>query len=271
MGERGLPWALERIPQIEESIDGRRLAFFLDFDGTLAPLAPRPDLARLPARTRDVLASAAQRHLLCVVSGRGLADLREKIGIDSVFYAADHGYRITGPAGSGIGIEIGGEKRGSMRAAALELDSRLRSVPGVLVEAKELTLSVHYRLVADTQRPLVRRTVAEVAGGFPDLRLTEGKLVQELRPSEAWNKGRAMLWLLERMNWGQGDVCPLCVGDDLTDEDMFAAAEDWGVSVIVGHPERPTLACYRLRDSGEAAAFVEALGAAERPGPGPIG
>lgn len=261
MDENDLPWALKHLPEIERIVRGRKRAFFLDLDGTLAPLAPTPDLARVPARTRSILSDVAQRHLMCVVSGRGLADLRRKVGIDAVYYAADHGHRIVGPQVSGIDIEIEGAEAGTMLAAATELDRRLKHITGVLIEVKEVTLSVHYRLVAEGERASVRRTVAEVAQAFPALRLTEGKLVCELRPPGTWNKGRAMLWLLERLGFGRKDICPICIGDDLTDEDMFKAAGGWGVCIVVGDPGRPTDAGFRVRDSHETATLLEKLGA----------
>jgi trehalose-phosphatase len=259
VNDRDLPHALESIPEIRESIGEREPAFFLDLDGTLAPLVARPDLAEVPAKTRDVLICLAEHHLVCITSGRGLEDLRRKIRLEPVYYAADHGHRIVGPAGSGIELEIGGEYREELRAAAQELDRLLLEIDGVVVEAKGLSLAVHYRLVNEGERSLVEKAVAKVAEAFPALHLTRGKLVHELRPPGGWNKGRAMLWLLERLELERTDVCPICLGDDLTDEDMFAAAHDWGVSVLVGDPGRPTRADYRLHDCYEARPFLKAL------------
>ena len=127
------------------------------------------------------------------------------------------------------------------------------------MEAKELSLSVHYRLVAERERPLVHRIVAEVADTAPGISLAAGKLVHELGPRVPWGKGRAMLWLLERLGLERSGVCPVCLGDDLTDEDMFAAAGSWGVSVVVGVPDRPTRADYVLRDCDETATLLWAL------------
>jgi trehalose-phosphatase len=263
VNDRRLSLALESISEIRESVGDRKPAFFLDLDGTLAPLVARPELVEVPAKTREVLMTIAERHLVCVISGRGLGDLQHKIGLDSVYYAADHGYRIVGPAGSGIDLEVGGQYRDELLKAARELSRRLLRVDGVVVEAKGLSLSVHYRLVAEGERPLVEQAVARVAQRFPALRRTGGKLVHEMRPPGAWNKGLAMVWLLERLELGRSDVCPICLGDDLTDEDMFVAADGWGVSVVVGYPGQPTRAGYLLRDSKEAAALLKALGTSD--------
>ncbi len=261
MAERNLPYALESMAEIREVIGGRKLAFFLDLDGTLAPIASRPELVEVPAKTRAVLVSLAELHLVCVASGRGLEDVRRRIGLESIYYVGDHGHRIMGPEGSGIYLEVGAEYQEELQAAARELERRLLGVDGAMVEAKGLSLSVHYRLVVEDKRPLVQRAVAEVAERFPTLRLTGGKMVYGMRPSGAWHKGRAILWLLERLDLGRADVCPVCLGDDLTDEDMFAAAAGWGVTVVVGYAERPTRAHYRVRDCDEATALLGAFAA----------
>ncbi len=259
MVDSSLALALTSMPRISDAIGDRKPAFFLDLDGTLAPIVSRPELAEVSAQTREALNSLAERHVVCITSGRGLEDVQNQIGLGSVFYAGDHGHRVIGPIGSGICLEVGGEYREVLQAAARELDGRLAGIGGVAVEEKGLSLSVHYRLVAERERLLVREAVALVSEAFSALRLTRGKMVYELRPPGVWNKGLAMLWLLKRLGLGRGDVCPICLGDDLTDEDMFVAIEGWGVSVVVGDPGRPTRACYLLRDPDEASAFIKAL------------
>jgi trehalose-phosphatase len=127
----------------------------------------------------------------------------------------------------------------------------------VILEEKGLSLSVHYRLVPEDDRPVVDGAVTEVAASFPDLRLTGGKLVHELRPPGDWDKGRAVLWLLNTLGWEKSDTCPVCVGDDLTDEDMFVAVDGWGVTVVVGDLDRSTRARYRLSDHAEVATLLQ--------------
>jgi trehalose 6-phosphate phosphatase len=251
-----LPNALEALDRVRGEIGGRAIAFFLDLDGTLAPIVDRPDKVLLPPTTRRVLDRLSRDHLLCLVSGRGLEDLKDRVGLQRAYYAADHGHRLVGPPDSAVALEIGGEHRGRLHAAAAELEGLLATVPGALVESKGLSLSVHYRLVAPDSRRLVSRAVKRVSESFSDLSLTQGKMVYELRPPGDWNKGRATLWLLQRLAMKPHDSCPLCVGDDLTDEDMFSAIDGWGIGVLVGTPGRRTRARYRLRDPAEVASFL---------------
>lgn len=256
MVERTLAAGLESLSHIKDAIGGRQPAFFLDFDGTLAPLVSRPDLAELPSTTRKLLSSLAERHLVCIVSGRGLNDLRLKTGLPELYYAADHGHRVLGPPGTAIDFEIGPDDRHDLEAASYELDQRLRHIEGAIVEAKGVSVSIHYRLVAEEERPAVRRIVAEVAEALPGFRLTAGKLVHEFVPDSDWNKGQAVMWLLQRLRLKRRGACPICIGDDRTDEDMFRAVEGWGISLVVGEAPRDTHAAYTLGDHEEVAAFL---------------
>lgn len=262
-----LPWALAHLREIAETVGEREPAFFLDLDGTLAPLVSHPDLTTLPARAKEVLRSLAQDHVVCIVSGRDLPDLRRRVGLPELHYAADHGHHVLGRTGSDLELEVGPEDRLELETASYELEQRLRPIEGALVEVKGTSLSVHYRMVAPEEHEHVRLIVSEVAESAPGLNLTAGKMVHELRPRIPWGKGRAMLWLLGQLRLGRDKVCPVCLGDDLTDEDLFSAARGWGVTVVVGDPDRETRAGYRLADHEESITLLEAFLAREETPP----
>jgi trehalose 6-phosphate phosphatase len=259
---QSLPHALASLPDILKRMAGRQAALFLDLDGTLAPIAARPDLVELPEPTRTILEDLAHLCPVAVVSGRGLDDLRDIVGMRSVHYVADHGFQILGTLRSGLRLEIGAEYRPQLGQAAARLRRALAPIEGALVEEKGLSLSVHYRLVPESRHAAVLRAVADVAETLPVLRVTEGKLVYEFRPPGDWNKGKALLWLMEQLGLGRGkgsEGCPIALGDDLTDEDMFGAVQGWGIAVLVGDAARPSLAGYRLSDHLETAEFLEAI------------
>jgi trehalose 6-phosphate phosphatase len=230
---------------------------FLDYDGTLSPIAPRPELATLPEATRAVLEKLAAAVPVVVLSGRGREDVAALVGLDGLIFAGSHGFDIAGPEVRWEASE-GENLPEEISRAAAELAERLAGIPGVLVEDKRFAVAVHFRLVAEADLPAVERAVEEVAAAHPALRVTGGKKVFELRPRIEWDKGRALLWLLERLAPGK-DVLPLYIGDDVTDEDAFRAIAGKGIGILVAEEPRETAAAYRLRDPGEVRDFLERL------------
>ncbi len=219
-----LPDALARWPEIAARLAGRRLALFLDYDGTLSPIAPRPEMATLPAATREVLARLAERLPVAVLSGRGREDVAALVGLPALVYAGSHGFDIAGP---GLRYELDETIPRTIAAAAGRLETDLAGTPGVLVEPKRFAVAVHYRLVADADLPKVEAAVDTVRRHHPELRKTHGKKVFELRPAIDWDKGKALHWLLDRLTAaGEAEpssYLPIYLGDDDTDEDAFRA------------------------------------------------
>jgi trehalose-phosphatase len=224
---------------VARSLAGRRAQVFTDFDGTLVGLVPDPLHVELSGEVRAALDAVAARHRLAVVSGRDLANLRERVRLP-VAYAGNHGLEISGP-GFDHTVPTGGD----MGAVVAELRAAL---PGVWVQDKRLTATVH--LPGDSP---VRAVVERVVGGRFAVR--PGRATIDVRPAVDWHKGSAVRWLRER--WNDTDAVPVFLGDDPTDEDGFAACAD-GVTVLVG-PGRPTLARHRLPDPAAVAAFLREL------------
>lgn len=157
----------------------------------------------------------------------------------------------------------------AVAAAAREIRERTSGTPGVIVEDKTYSVAVHYRLVDEARVPEVERSVDEALENRPELRKTLGKMVFELRPAVDWDKGRAVLWLLKTLGLGGPDVCPIYIGDDVTDEDAFRALGDRGAGIVVTELPRPTAARWSLQDVPEVRAFLERLGRLSRnAGPG---
>ena len=147
----------------------------------------------------------------------------------------------------------------SLSRAGGELRRRLEGIPGVLIERKRYALAIHYRLVPDGQIGRVHDAVDQTAAGFPELRTTGGKSLLELRPGIDWDKGKAVLWLLDSLGLEGREVLPIYLGDDVTDEDAFAAIERRGIAIIVSEPSVESRARYRLADVAEVERFLAAL------------
>src|SRR6185436_18015775 len=154
-----------------------------------------------------------------------------------------------------------------MAEASERLRRKLDGIPGVLVEPKRFSVAVHFRLAAPADLPRIESAVDAVHAERQDLRKVHGKKVFELRPNLDWDKGSALLWLLEMLHAEAADgaasadagVIPLYIGDDLTDEDAFRAIADRGIGVLVAAEPRETAAAYSLRDPEEVRAFLEHL------------
>jgi alpha,alpha-trehalase len=235
----------------------------LDYDGTLSPIAPRPEDALLPPATRDVLAALGARWQTAIISGRGLANLREMVGLGEIIYVGNHGLEIEGPAGSGMRRNLAEDFAPDVAAAGAELKTALDDVDGSLVEDKRYSLSVHYRLVVPEQVPAVEAAVDAAVAGHPRLEKRNGKKVFELRPKLEWDKGKAVRWLLQVIDDDGAGMLPIYVGDDLTDEDAFRELVEDGVGVLVSEEPRETAATHRLRDTEEVRRFLARLAGAK--------
>lgn len=258
-GAPSLPSALERLDEIAARAEGRRLAVFLDYDGTLTPIVARPELATMSEEMRAAVRDLAGLCSVAIVSGRDRADVEDMVRLDSLFYAGSHGFDIAGPGGRRLQHDQADRFVAALREAAGELRRNLGGTPGVIVEEKKYAVAVHYRLVHRRDVQAVKDAVGAVAARHPGLRKTGGKKVLELRPRVDWDKGKAVLWLLRALDLDAPDVLPVYLGDDETDEDAFAALRARGIGILVAEAVRPTHAGHLLRDPDEVRLFLQRL------------
>lgn len=255
--------ALERVPVWREAwARSGRLVLLLDFDGTLAPIVARPELAAIPAATREALERLRARPgvEVAVVSGRGMADVRERAALGDIAYAGNHGMEIEGAGLHRIHPDAAAA-RPLLARAAERIRAGLAEIPGAFLEDKALTLSIHYRL-APERADEVRRVVEQGVEGEEALKVTAGKMVLEVRPRVDWDKGKAVLFLLEQIRPPEGAPV-LYLGDDTTDEDAFRALSErpgGGEGVLVAEsPPAGSAAASRLRSPEEVGLLFAAL------------
>jgi trehalose-phosphatase len=254
-----LPSAWDHEGELRRRMAGKRLAVFLDYDGTLTPIVADHTRARLSAEMRAAIGTLAAQHPVTIISGRDLAHLRELVGLDTVFYAGSHGFEIIGPAGSGERCERGAEFLPELDDAERVLRASLQHIEGHSVERKKYSIAVHYRGVAAGRVENLKAIVGNLVHERRQLRMGLGKKVLEVRPELEWDKGRAVLWILRRLGF-EPDTVPLYIGDDITDEDAFHVLADRGLCIAVRHDEtRPTAADFALGDTTEVQRFLEWL------------
>jgi trehalose 6-phosphate phosphatase len=201
--------------------DPPRAAIFLDVDGVLAPIVPRPEDARVPDATRDELHRLAERYaLVACVSGRAGTDAEAIVGVPELTYVGNHGLELEPGAGEWTA----------------RLGAFLATVDWPRVENKGPTAALHFR---DLDEAAARRELDAVADraradGFA---ARYGRKVLELVPPLAANKGTAVRRLLTDRGLGRA----LYAGDDTTDLDAFAALDglELGIRVAVASAEGP--------------------------------
>ncbi len=212
-------------------LDARRargLVAVFDLDGTLAPIAPTPDAARVAPATRRALRRLVQRADtgVGIVSGRPLAELERLIGRGGLWLAGLHGAVRRAP-GEAVRQLWSRDVQEAGARLARALATSLDGVAGVLIEPKGPVVAVHTRAASPAGRARVRNVVSALRpAGWT---LLEGRRVVELRPEGLPTKADAVQWIAAQ----RPDAAVLYVGDDATDEDAFRALRRGDFAVAV--------------------------------------
>lgn len=215
-----------------------RVLLSFDFDGTLAPICANRDDAAMRPETMRLLAQVANAFPVAVISGRARDDVASRLGVAAVKYViGNHGLEPGGDLGAFAA---------EMQQAQPLLVASLGDVQGIDVEDKRYSLAIHYR--RSRNKRAARVAIDRAVRALPSpMRVVLGKLVVNIVPERAPDKGDALLDLRER----EGASTALYVGDDVTDEDVFRLDQPGRlISVRVGE-SASTSAKYFLRDQGE--------------------
>jgi trehalose-phosphatase len=248
---------------IQKQIKNRKLALFLDYDGTLSPIVKTPQLAKTPARIKKLLKkiSSNPSFKIAIISGRALGDLKRKVGIKKIIYSGNHGLEIEAFGKTIKNKAIKGYKR-IHEQICFKLKSDLSDIRGKIIEDKGLTLSLHYRLMAPKDIGIFKRKVNLATKDFKKkglITINQGKKVIEIKPKVNWNKGKAVSLLLSKINRNTQRYYPVYIGDDVTDNDAFKVLYKKGLTVYVGEKSSKFKAHYFIKNTGEVYKFLERI------------
>jgi len=237
----------------------------LDVDGTLSPIAERPEYAIVPPTTQHVVAELTKSpdtHV-AIISGRSARDTRRLVGLRDVWVIGNHGIEVARPNADPVVRADVARFEAQISEAVDRCNEIADSAPGVIVEDKRWTLSVHYRLASPAIAPAVSAHVAQIAQDL-GLRVTVGKEILELRPPVDVNKGTASVELARELDALSAHASVFFAGDDRTDEDAFIdlrVASSSAVTVHVASDEDlPTTAAeFVVADTDEMRTLLESI------------
>lgn len=233
----------------------------LDYDGTLAWLAPTPaDAVPLPgvvALLSELTELAGVQ--VALVSGRPVSDLRRALDVPGVYYIGIHGLEIRLPDGRCEAREDLAAIRSALADLKRELSATAGTRPGILLEDKGVALACHYRLASAADKAAAQAAVAELVTSYQQrgvpIAILRGHEVSEMCPAHV-NKGTAVKAVLAQHGCG---ALPMYIGDDRTDEEVFRLLPPDAITIRVGPASEPTLARYRLDSPEDVRQFLRAV------------
>jgi trehalose 6-phosphate phosphatase len=225
-----------------------------DYDGTLAPISDDPAEKTLSAETHEALKALLKIPALriSVISGRDLANLRERVGIPFLGYAGNHG----------LEFEWADEReehpesdrfREVVQRLATELSEQTSQMPGVVIQDKGVSLTAHFKRAAHFKDPL-KAIIEATLQPADDFKVRGSLTAWDVRPYTTWNKGTALRQLRRKQTslaWPS-----VFLGDDRSDEDAFAVLSETDFGILVGEP-RQTHAKYHLKSHHEVTEFLQ--------------
>jgi len=228
--------------QLRRLLETRPSGILSDIDGTLSRIADSPDAAVVDPGIREALrALSARVDVIGVATGRAARDARRMLDLDDVVYLGNHGMeRLEGEQ-----LVVATEAAASVPAidSVLETTKARIAEPGIVFENKGVTGSIHYRNTANPTA--MRERILEVVSPLANtsgLRVSEGRMVIELRPEVRLNKGTALRQIVEEYAL----LTIIFLGDDVTDIDAMrmlaerrAAGTVTGLSIGVIDTESP--------------------------------
>lgn len=217
--------------RLDEIVQPGMLCVF-DFDGTLSPIVPQPDSACLPPEVRERLLTLTTLAPVAILTGRSLTDIGKRLGFEPHYVIGNHGLEGM-PGWEGRSKSYATACAAWRSALERALCDKQRFDPGIRLEDKQYSLSVHYRM-ARNQPQTEQRLRALFETLLPPPRVVAGKCVYSLMPMDAAHKGAALEELMQQADASTA----IYVGDDVTDEDVFRLRRHDVLTVrIEAHPD----------------------------------
>lgn len=259
--EKRVPLLLTENDKIAQIIKNRKPVLFLDYDGTLTPIVNRPEDAHISEVMKEALRSCADKFTVAAVSGRDMDDLKSRIGLDNLVYAGSHGFRISGPNGLYREHEKSIEILPQLDKIEKKLQKEFLEIDkGIQIDRKRYAIGVHYRNAKEESVPVIMKKADEIITNYPEFKKGEGKKILEIKPNVDWHKGKAVLWLLEKLELDdKSEYIPIYIGDDITDEDAFESVSDFGIGILVGSHGHSTAAKFGLKNVYQVRQFLQKL------------
>lgn len=235
----------------------KKFLFLFDFDGVVSTIEDHPMAAKLKVGWKPILRKLAKHKAIDVgiVTGREYKDVRKRIGsVPGIYISSNHGYEVW--KGGKKVFSIGCEFKTPMHRMGREIWGELGKTNGVVIEIKDYSVAIHYRLAKGTQQRRIENAFQSIVKKyeFPrSLEILKGKKLMEARPRGFWDKGKSVNWISSNISPGS---LIFYFGDDRTDEDAFKVMKNKGISVYVGG-DKPSAAKYWVGDMDEMLPLIE--------------
>jgi len=250
----------KNINSINDLLDKKNsIIIFLDFDGTISPIVSSPKKAKIDPKIKKILEKFVNTPsvILMIISGRSLEDLRQKIPLETVNLAANHGLEWIRDGKYGC-VSLKHEYIHSLKSMKLSIGNLKKLFPKIIIEDKKLSVTLHYRLLTNHQTVNLKNQFKEIIKKYIDSNLLEviyGKKVFDIRPAVNWTKGDLAKLIVSNITTKKNKPLVICIGDDKTDEDMFNKLNG-EITIRVGR-KNDSKSRYYVSDINDVAKFLQ--------------